>query len=113
MQKGSGTFDPTAEADGNSPAPVAAPAEPSGAQVVTASHEVLFQASEPRACDACGGPLPERRDDDDGYELPGSAVYMWTRGESVRFDRAPLCASCAAAIGVAALSRWEIEEEEG
>jgi hypothetical protein len=109
MQKGAGTFDATALADGDSPD---RPAEPSGAQVVSASHEILFQTSEPHACDACGGPLPESGDVD-GYEVPGSAVYMWTRGESVRFEKAPLCASCAAAIGVAALSRWEIEEEEG
>jgi hypothetical protein len=112
MRKGAGTFDPTADADGNSPARGAAPAEPAGAQGISASHEVLFQTSEPDACDACGGPLPERCEDE-GYELPGSAVYMWTRGDSVRLEKAPLCASCAAAIGVAALSRWEIEEEEG
>jgi hypothetical protein len=114
MQKAPGTFDPVAEPDGDSSAasgrePGAAP----GAPAVSASHEILFQASEPETCDACGGPLPEGSDDDDVYELPGSAVYMWTRGDSVRFERAPLCAACAAAIGMAALFRWEIEEEEG
>jgi hypothetical protein len=112
MQKAPGTFDPTAEPDVDAPAPSAEPGESPGAPPVSASHEVLFQATEPEACDACGGPLREASDDE-GYELPGSAVYMWTRGDSVRFDKAPLCASCAAAIGVAALSRWEIEEEEG
>jgi hypothetical protein len=61
-------------------------------------------------CDACGGPV---EDDDEGYSLPGEGVYLWTRGDEVRFERAPLCASCAAAIGMAALARWEIEEEEG
>jgi hypothetical protein len=83
-----------------------------GTQGISASHEILFQTSESHACEACGGSLPERHDDE-GYELPGSAVYMWTRGDAVQFEKAPLCASCAAAIGVAALSRWEIEEEEG
>jgi hypothetical protein len=62
-------------------------------------------------CDACGGPVVP--DADDGYSLPGEGVYLWTRGDEVRFERAPLCASCAAAIGMAALARWEIEEEEG
>jgi hypothetical protein len=38
---------------------------------------------------------------------------MWARGDSVRFEKAPLCASCASAIGMTALARWEIEEEEG
>jgi hypothetical protein len=103
MRKAPGTFEPVAQPDG-------APSEAS--PVVTASHEILFQASESEACDACGGPLPDGGEDD-GYELPGSTVYMWTRGESVRFEKAPLCASCATAIGVAAMSRWEIEEEEG
>jgi hypothetical protein len=62
-------------------------------------------------CDACAGPVVP--DEDDGYSLPGEGVYLWTRGDEVRFERAPLCASCAAAIGMAALARWEIEEEEG
>jgi hypothetical protein len=65
----------------------------------------------PIECDACGAPVVP--DEDDGYSLPGEGVYLWTRGDEVRFERAPLCASCAAAIGMAALARWEIEEEEG
>jgi hypothetical protein len=64
------------------------------------------------ACDACGRPLPSEADRAD-YAIPGSAVYLWTRGDEVHFEKAPLCASCAAAIGMAALARWEIEEEEG
>jgi hypothetical protein len=78
------------------------------------SHQALFAApGEPR-CDACGAPLPTRPDgDDDGYDVPGEGVYVWTRGEQVRFERAPLCSDCASAIGVTALARWEIEEEEG
>jgi hypothetical protein len=113
MRKAPGTFDPVAKADGDSPEPGSTGPEGSSvAPAMSASHEVLFRASEPEACDACGRSLPERSDDE-GYRLPGSAVYMWTRGDSVRFETAPLCASCAAAIGVAALSRWEIEEEEG
>jgi hypothetical protein len=113
MLKAPGTFDPVAEPDGDSPA--ASVKEPDAApqtSVVSASHEILFQASAPETCDACGGALPHCNDDD-AAEHPGSAVYMWARGDSVRFEKAPLCAACAAAIGVAALSRWEIEEEEG
>ena len=77
-------------------------------------HEgaVSAQQDEPR-CDACGGPLPPPDDEDDGYEVPGRGVYVWTRGEEVRFEKVPLCASCASAIGMTALGRWEIEEEEG
>jgi hypothetical protein len=99
MTKATGTVDENTE-----PAP-----EPG---VCSASHEVLFEVVEPDACDACGRPLVDS-DDDDGFRLPGSGVYMWTRGDAVRFEKAPLCASCAAAIGMTALARWEIEEEEG
>ncbi len=87
-------------------------AEPAPEPVCTASHEVLFEVVEPTACDACGAPRTDA-EDEDGYRLSGSGVYMWTRGDAVRFERAPLCASCAAAIGMTALARWEIEEEEG
>jgi hypothetical protein len=80
--------------------------------VVVASHEVLFvDAIEPR-CDACGEPLVES-EDGDGYGFPGRGVYMWSRGDETRFESVPLCASCASAIGMTALARWEIEEEEG
>jgi hypothetical protein len=80
--------------------------------VYTASHRVLFESVTRSVCDACGAPLPDS-DDDDGYDVPGTGVYLWTRGDSVCFEKAPLCASCAAAIGVTALARWEIVEEEG
>jgi hypothetical protein len=63
-------------------------------------------------CDSCGSPVP-RADDDDGYAVPGEGMYLWTRGDEVRFEKVPLCASCASAIGLAAWARWEIEEEEG
>jgi hypothetical protein len=86
--------------------------EPAPEPVCTASHEVLFEVAEPRACDACGAALADD-DDEVGYGLAGSRVYMWTRGDSVHLEKAPLCASCAAAIGMTALARWEIEEEEG
>jgi hypothetical protein len=81
---------------------------------VVASPEALAaQADEPR-CDACGTVLPPAtEDDDDGFDLPGTGVYMWTRGDEPRFEKVPLCASCASAIGVTAMARWEIEEEEG
>ncbi len=84
------------------------------AAATVASHEgaVAAQADEPR-CDACGAVLPPADDDDEGFDVPGRGVYVWTRGEEVRFERVPLCASCASAIGMTALGRWEIEEEEG
>ncbi len=103
--------------DGEARAPVetAAPANQATERetFVVASHRVLFAAPVAAACDACGASLPAAEGDDHAYRVPGEGAYMWTRGEQVRFDRAPLCADCASAIGVTALGRWEIEEEEG
>ncbi|HLK38412.1 MAG TPA: hypothetical protein VKU41_16730, partial [Polyangiaceae bacterium] len=76
-----------------------------------ASHRALFAEAESPACDACGGPLPG--EDDEGYDPPGHGVYLWARGDDVRVESAPLCSRCASAIGMTALARWEIEEEEG
>jgi hypothetical protein len=78
----------------------------------TASHEALFAGAESVPCDACGAPLREDSEDD-SYRILGSGVYMWSRGDVIRFEKAPLCPACSSAIGMAALARWEIEEEEG
>jgi hypothetical protein len=82
------------------------------AEWASASQDVLFEEDETKLCDACGSAVPEAGEDP-GYRLPGHGLYMWVRGESVRFDEAPLCPSCASAIGMTALAGWEIEEEEG
>jgi hypothetical protein len=81
-------------------------------ELFVASHDVLFEPIDQAGCDACGQPLP-LEDDCDGYGIPGSGVYLWKRGDDVRLEKVPLCASCASAIGMTALARWEIEEEEG
>lgn len=70
-------------------------------------------ADDDERCDACGDRLAPVHADDDGYALGGAGVYLWTRGEEVRFEKAPLCPGCAVAVGVSALARWELEEEEG
>jgi hypothetical protein len=74
--------------------------------------EARCEPADEIVCDACGSPMP-RGDDDEGYAVPGEGMYLWTRGDEVRFEKVPLCASCASAIGLAAWARWEIEEEEG
>ena len=79
---------------------------------VVASHEDLFGDDDTVRCDACGVELAVSGDDE-GFGVRGEGIYLWTRGDDVRFEKAPLCASCASAIGVTALARWEIEEEEG
>jgi hypothetical protein len=78
---------------------------------VTASHEVLFGTVGPAVCDACGAHLPPP--DLEGAGSQGRGAYLRARGDHVELEEAPLCASCAAAIGVTALARWEAEEDEG
>lgn len=90
-------------------------AAPAAEPCVTLAHDALFAAPAAIVCDACGEPVDPvgAVEDDEGYGVPGEGVYLWTRGDEVRFEKAPLCATCASAIGMAALARWEIEEEEG
>lgn len=57
-------------------------------------------------CDACG----------ESFEgVPGGAgLFLWTRGDEVRYEEPPLCDECASQITVGALVRWDMgEEEEG
>ena len=54
-------------------------------------------------CDSCG-----KRTEG---EPAGRGLYIWTRGEEVRYEEPPLCSSCANAIGLAALALWELEED--
>lgn len=82
-----------------------------------ASHGVLFERAEPSACDACGCAIRAELDDRDAAQGPdpnqGTGAYLWVRGDRIELEIVPLCASCASAIGMSALARWEIEEEEG
>ncbi|HKQ68923.1 MAG TPA: hypothetical protein VJT73_06280 [Polyangiaceae bacterium] len=54
-------------------------------------------------CDACGKATEG--------EPAGRGLYVWTRGDERRYEEPPLCASCANAIGLAALAQWELEED--
>lgn len=104
-------------APAESPSKAADPASAKEAQPATeplsvGSHEALFVEVPSSLCDACGESIAES-DGADGYGIPGRGIYLWARGEETRLESVPLCASCASAIGMTALARWEIEEEEG
>ena len=88
---------------------------PTIAGFVTAGHAVLFEDAEATRCDVCAGALvgEEGVGHDDDERSSGRGLLVWSRGEERRYQEPPLCASCATAIGVSALQRWEIEEEEG
>ncbi|MBX3198066.1 MAG: hypothetical protein KF894_07965 [Labilithrix sp.] len=78
---------------------------------VSASHSILFEEGDER-CSVCAE-LLEADDDDDGPEVRGRGLLVWARGEERRYEEPHLCPGCASAIGVSALQRWEIEEDEG
>jgi hypothetical protein len=79
---------------------------------VSASHAVLFQQTEAQRCDVCAEAL-DGQEDEEGHQVRGRGLLVWTRGDERRAQEPPLCPGCASAIGLSALQRWEIEEEEG
>jgi hypothetical protein len=81
---------------------------------VSASHAVLFEKSDDR-CSVCSCQLDDVRseDDDDGTLATSRGLLVWARGDERRYEEPLLCSDCASAIGVSALQRWEIEEDEG
>lgn len=70
-----------------------------------ATHRDLFEAEEQRRCDLCDAPI----EGEDG----GSGLYVWTRGEVVRYEEPPLCLTCGPRLAMTALRQWEEEDEEG
>jgi hypothetical protein len=57
-------------------------------------------------CDVCGKHF-------DG-EPAGSGLFMWSRGDEVRYEEPPLCEECASKVTLGALLTFEIDgEEEG
>ena len=92
------------ERDGTSKRPMYSMAIDGIAEAALSARRSAAGAKELR-CDACDSPIEG--------EPAGRGLYMWTRGEEVRFEEPALCADCATAIGVTALAQWDIEEEEG
>jgi len=77
-----------------------------------ASHALLFEEvkAERSQCDVCAELVES---DAEGYAVGGSGLYVWTRGDEVRYEEPPLCGRCGTAIGVMALAQWDLEEDEG
>lgn len=72
--------------------------------MVVYTQTVTTETAEPR-CHACSAPIPD--------EPAARGLLLWVRGDTVEREEPPLCARCAHAVRMTALSRWEIEEEEG
>ena len=55
-------------------------------------------------CDSCGKSFEGRPS--------GSGLFVWTRGEEVRYEEPPLCDECGERIALGAVLKWISEEEE-
>jgi hypothetical protein len=93
-------------------AEVAAPDGTSAVRFTHVSHELLFEEPGPR-CDVCDVPLREDADDGEEDSIGGRGLYLWIRGDKTVYEEPLLCTACGTAIGMSALARWDIEEEEG
>ena len=58
---------------------------------------------EPLECSLCETPI-------EGAPA-SSGLLLWTRGDDVRYDEPPLCASCSTTLMVTAYARCYLEEE--
>lgn len=55
-------------------------------------------------CDICGETFEGRP--------AGSGLFMWHRGDEMRFEQPPLCEDCANRITIGALFQWSQDDEE-
>jgi len=58
---------------------------------------------DPVRCDSCGEPI--------AGSPAGSGLFLWTRGDEVRYEEPPLCERCAYAIAVGGTLQGEMDEE--
>ncbi len=42
----------------------------------------------------------------------GAGLFIWTRGDEVRYEEPPLCETCGSEIALSAALMWAREEEE-
>lgn len=80
----------------------------------SATHTALYEQDDERCsiCDEALDASSEQKDDESAVAR-GRGLFVWVRGDERRYEEPHLCASCATGIGVSALQRWEIEEDEG
>lgn len=74
-------------------------------EMAQAAHAARNVTNSELRCDACDQTIEG--------EAAGSGLYFWSRDGEARWEEPALCADCATAIGVTALRRWAVEDEEG
>ncbi len=83
------------------------PEAPTKPRFATATHELLFAEANEIRCDACGTPLT-----DVDEEQQGAGVYLWSRGGEIRREEVPLCPTCSTTIFASALGMIDFDDEE-
>lgn len=63
------------------------------------------ESSTEQLCDACGVVIEG--------EPAGHGLLLFVRGDDTVREEPPLCERCAHAIGITAIHRWEMEEDDG
>lgn len=82
---------------------------PSGRPVISvAIDDIALAALRQRAereiaCSLCETPLVE------GAAAKG--LFMWTRGEDIRFEEPPLCGRCSGSVSISAFLSWPWEDD--
>jgi hypothetical protein len=66
-------------------------------------HEL--DSAQDQLCDACGTIIVG--------EPAGRGLLLFVRGDDTIREEPPLCERCAHAIGMTAIHRWEMEEDDG
>lgn len=74
-----------------------------GGPTTRLSSEDDDNATESLRCDACGDAI-------EGVPA-GSGLFLWTRGEEIRYEEPPLCERCAYAIAVGGTLQTDLDEE--
>ena len=41
-----------------------------------------------------------------------SGLFVWVRGDEIRFEEPPLCGDCGIVLGISALAQWRREEDD-
>jgi hypothetical protein len=76
-----------------------------GPTTLRTSLEPEEEKKAPVACDACGENI-------EGSPA-GAGLFLWTRGDEVRYEEPPLCERCAYAIAVGGTLQLASEDDEG
>lgn len=76
-----------------------------GPTTLRTSLEPEEEKKAPVSCDACGEEI-------EGSPA-GAGLFLWTRGDEVRYEEPPLCERCAYAIAVGGTLQLASEDEEG